>query len=323
MAHGIEAEDKGYVWGTTWHGLEQYVQLDRPVTFLEARSVMDYEIEKRSLWGYDEEEDEFIERDAWEVVRSDTGKVLIPHVGARFTVMNNVELLDFVDAALLSQYEGLEIESVGTLFGGATAFVNIKLEEHQIKGDNSPTISRLMYYNPLGAGSYAACAHTIRVVCNNTLRMATAQGAANNSLKKFRHTASAASRISEYMVDLAEIWAGLKKHKHNMKILAKKDVNEELFDNYFTFLFPAEKEEGRGATMAANKRAAVEHIFNSDQDLSPAIQFSRYGLLQATTNYFDHLDPRKADDEATVAWNGLVGNYSDMKDKAVKFLLTA
>ena len=43
--HNIENIDRGYVWGDTWHRLEQYQRLQRPVTLNEALQVFDYPIE--------------------------------------------------------------------------------------------------------------------------------------------------------------------------------------------------------------------------------------------------------------------------------------
>ena len=336
MSHGIQELDIGYVNGTTWHNLPQYEQLERPVTLEEARKVMCYPLEKTPLFRvvHGDEDDLFASVNYEQVdgahciIRTDHNKVMVPTVGDQFVVLDNSFLLDFVSENLLGQYPELEIESVGTLFNGATAFLNLKVAEYQIKGDKSPTLSRLMYFNPLGKGSYQACAHDVRIVCNNTLRASAAQGAANKTLAKFRHTKSAGQRINDHLADLAELKLGLEKHVEALDFLASKPVVAEEVTKYLNFLFPLPVDdngrpvEGRATSLARNKQDAVREVFESDQGLCLGATHTRYGLLQATTNYFDHNTIRNGDDAAR-AWDGIVGDRANKKDTAFKFLMNA
>jgi len=324
MSAGIQELDKGYVEGTTWHGIPSYITLDRPVTIEEARSVMCYPLEKQQLFRDDGQDGEAV--DAWAIVRTDHDAVMVPAVGKRFEVVDNSFLLNFVHEHLLAVYPELVIESCGTLFNGATAFVNIKIAEFQIKGDKSPTVSRLMYYNPLGRGSYQACAHDVRIVCNNTLRAAAAQGKANKSLAKFRHTASAGEKINEHLMDLAEFKLDLKKHIKQLDFLAKQQMSQEQVFEYLNKLYPLPKEdngkvkEGRSATRKMNQQNAVMQQFEMDQSLAAGVKHSAYGLLQATTHVLDH-GKIKGGDEMAARWDGIVGQRAAVKDMAVKFLL--
>ena len=54
MAAGIETIDTGIVGyvselGHTWHGMEQYKQIDGPVEIAACRDVLDYPVEKIEL----------------------------------------------------------------------------------------------------------------------------------------------------------------------------------------------------------------------------------------------------------------------------------
>ena len=316
MSHGIGELDKGYVNGTTWHQKLQYVQLDGPVTMEQAGEVMNYPLEKCQLFDAQLEPVE----GAYCIKRTDHNKVLVPMVGSKFTVENNINLLNFVSDNLLCSFEGFEIESVGTLFNGAVAFLNLKVGETVVRGDQSPTINRLMYYNPLGKGAYAACAHNIRVVCNNTLRAASADGVANETLRKFRHTASAKEKINACLEEIAEIKLGMKRLEFTLQALTEQQVSGEYFQAFAEHMYPGNVDvEGRGATMVSNKRDDLRAQFEGWQFLDRDIAKSRYGLLQAFTFVTDH-GKIKSGDEGSLAWDGMVGGRAKEKEKALAFL---
>ena len=330
MAAGIQELDRGIVQRDkktgqgTWHNIPSYVVQDGPVTVPQARDVMCYPLHKERLFRGNGQE-----VDAWAIVRTDHDAVMVDAVGSKFQVVDNNFLLNFVNEHLLCVYPELKIESCGTLFNGATAFVNIKVAEFQIKGDQSPTINRLMYYNPLGKGSYQACAHDVRIVCNNTLRAAAAQGLANKSLAKFRHTASATEKINDHLMDLAELHLHLKKHVDMLDSLTSIQMNQTQVTTYLDKLYPLPVQDNgkqlpksRAFTMQANKRDAVLNVFNSDQGLDADTRFTAYGMLQATTNVLDHGNIKNGDAMAC-SWDGITGQRAAFKDTALKILLGA
>lgn len=319
MAHMIFDEDRGVVWGTTWHGLPQYIQQDGPVSYDQALEVLDYPLETIRL-GFDLEGAHH-QVEAFAVIRRDTNSVLVDHVGTEFTVMNNANLLNVVNDGLLKDFPELKIESVGTLRHGAVAFVNIKMDEFQVKGDTSPTVNRLMYYNPLGLGAYKVCAHSIRIVCNNTLMAAQAQGKANDSLTKISHTKFSPDRVNTKLIDLAEVMLGLTAHREQMEYLATQQVDGEYITTFLDNLFPVSDDATDAVrSRTTGRRMEVMAQFASDQGLN-GIAFTRYGLLQAVTYLADHDDPRKGSDDAFVTWDGLVGARANQKQKALALLV--
>ena len=318
MSHGITEEDRGYVHGTTWHQLPQFVQLDRPVTKEEARLVLDYPIAKRQLYRMIDGKLAEVS-DAFCVVREDSDRVLLPTCGRVMEVHNNVEFFEMVDRGLLQVYPELELESVGTLWGGQTAFVNIKLAEWAVKGDKSSTVSRLMYFNALGR-SYQACAHDVRIVCNNTLRMAAASGLANKTLLKFKHTHGASQKITEYLLDLAEVKMELKKHQELLNELARRPITTPQVEQFLSEFLPGP--EGPPPIRIKNLRDEVRNVFDSDQELG-TIGNTRYGMLQAVTYWLDHGKLRKSQDAAYQIWDGIVGDRSERKQAALALLAKA
>lgn len=312
MAHGITSIDKGVVHGTTWHGLEQYKQQDKPVSPDQAIKVLDFPIEKRQLTRHVDGKPVLAK--AWEVVRSDTNTPLVHHVGEDFTVMSNRVLFDFIHRTVLAEFPDITIESVGTLWGGATAFVNLNVGEFTVKGDKSKSISRLMYYNPLGFGKYKVCAHNVRVVCNNTLRAATAEATESGLLRMMSHTKNAEQGIKAAMSEILAIRQAFHEEKELMDLLAASPVNEAVMNTFFDSWMP--KDEGatdRKDTRRSNVIGEITKQFESDQGIKGK---NLYGLLNAITYWYDHGEPNRGNDAAAVMWDGMVGGRSNKKAAA-------
>lgn len=322
--HGIMENDIGKVNAeSTWHGLPQYECVpDRPITMAEAREVANFGIEKRPLFRKTAEGG-YAEAEAWEVVRTDHDSVLVPHVGARFSATSNLHMLSHIDEHLLAQFPELKIESVGTLFNGATFFLNLKVYEFQVKGDKSPTVTNLMYANPLGRGCYVACAHNTRIVCNNTERVAEAQGLTNESLKKFRHTASANQQINDHLVDMAQLKLELKKHEQVLGFLADTNISGADVTKFVDFAIPLPEKEGRAKTIASSAREQFMHTLEGHQVTTLQDKFTRYGLYCAFTDHTDHYAPGAKSDEGAILYDSILGQRSTRKQSALDWLVEA
>lgn len=326
MAHGIQKLDKGIVSGVThtWHGIPSYVcKPDQSVTADEAREVLTYPVEKCQLYLQDGE----LVEGAYALKRTDHNIILWPNVGERYTILHNNQVFESVVMGILSQYSTIQIESVGTLWNGQKAFVNLLVGEFHVKGDNSKTVNRLMYSNSFGGSSYLACAHSTRIVCDNTRRMATAQGMANETLKKFKHTASAGEKINQHFVDLAGLFLKIEEDKKILDSMVDMKIDQEYVKNFLDRLVPLpviriEGESSRATTIATNTRDKIVDIFENCDNLQGTIARSRYALLNAVTDYVDHHSTlRNGDDAGKRFWNGLFDvNKDAMKQKAFDLL---
>jgi phage/plasmid-like protein (TIGR03299 family) len=319
MSHGITKIDKGFASGvkSTWHKLEQIKCIpERPVTVMEALSIANYGIEKQQLSRPDG-----TLVNAWALVRPDHNYTLVDAVGDRFEIVDNKRMVNVINENLLALYPDLKIQSVLTLWGGATFILNLSIDEFQIKGDKSPTITNLMYCNPLGKGSITCAAHSTRIVCANTAKIAETQGIANQSLKKFRHTASAHAKIDGHLIDMAELKLGLKRHELCLTSLAEKDVSTAQVDAFLSSIFPSPEKDGRGKTMALNAKAAVLNIFEGVQTQTLSKPFTRYGIYQAAIDYIDHDATSRNADIASVMYDGVMGIRADKKQKVLELLM--
>jgi len=322
MAHGIMEKDRGFVSGvkSTWHKMAQYICFaDRAITIDEAMSVARYPLEKRRL-EYANPDGAFTQVDAWAVVRSDHNITLVDHVGKKFVAMGNEQMVHFLNEGLLCIYPELHIESVGTLGNGATFFISMKVDERQVKGDKSPTATSLLFENPLGKGAYRAFAHTERVLCKNTLRIAESEGLANQSMKKFGHFSGAKEKISEHLIDMAKMKLCIDSHFELLNHLSGQMVSDNQVNQFLDKLFPIPLDEGRIKTAALKSRGQFLNIFDGVQTETLDNPHTRYGLLQAYTDWSDHVKSARGLDDAAIIMDGLSGGRGAMKQKVLSIL---
>jgi len=331
MAHMIGEYDLGAVgfveqYGGTWHGMPQYKEINGPLCAEEVERTMNFDIEKQPSYRKDQDGNVKPLDGTWNIIRTDKDRVLVPAVGRKFTALPHLSMFNRVNEGLLKKYKDIEIESAGTLENGATAFVNLKIKELSIKGDQSSNVSRMMFFNPLGKGAYSLGVHNVRIVCNNTLTASEAQAKANATLNKVPHTRNADKKINNILVDLAEVRLGLDKFEHALNELAAQDVTEKIVENFFNNYIPIDnKQMSKSAvTRRNNYRDRIRDQFESDQSLDKRIERSKYSLLQAVTYVEDHPENiSEKNDEAFIQWDSILGGRSLNKSKALDMLQAA
>jgi phage/plasmid-like protein (TIGR03299 family) len=290
MSHCIESTDKGIVGlvgklGKTWHGLPQYKQIEGFVPLEQAEAIANYEVVKKPLFIAGASEPV---AGAFCLYRTDLQIAIYPAVGDRYTVANNLDLMQFVDKGILQKYPNIKIESVGTLSHGQGFFLNLIVSEHTVKGDISPTVTRLAIFNFHGGKAVSACIHQTRIVCMNTLRVAQAEGKANATMKNFRHTASVGQKLENYTVDLAGIIGETEESNKNMDLLSSTAITTKQFEMFIENVFPKENaKEGRSKSIAINKQSAVKEIYEGRDNLT-ALDNTAYRALNAVTDWADH-----------------------------------
>jgi hypothetical protein len=132
----------------------------------------------------------------------------------------------------------------------------------------------------------------------NTLRVATAQGKANETLKRFRHTKNVSSKIQSYVVDLAGIVGEAREHNERLDFLASQPITPVYMDSFLENMFPSEGKQGASQSIAKNKQDAVKNLYESALDLK-ALPDTRYKLFNAVTDYTSHeMSINNGDDQA-------------------------
>ena len=158
MAHNLNYNDKTgkhsffSVKEKAWHGLGQIVQ-DYPTSAEAIRFAgLDYKVEKRKLFTYDNENQtgnpdtdiiipEIEVPDYFATIRTDTEQVL-GVVGKEYEVVQNEDAFSFFDA-IVGGSEGIQYETAGVLGKGERIFITAKLPEY-IKVGNDDLIEQYL-----------------------------------------------------------------------------------------------------------------------------------------------------------------------------------
>ena len=209
MAHNINFNEQTgkhsffSVKEKAWHGLGQIVEGYPTSTEAIKHAGLDYTVEKRKLFTYDNENQnsdpdvdiiipEIEVPNFYATLRTDTEQVL-GVVGKDYEVVQNIDAFAFFDAIVAG--EGIMYETAGALGKGERIFITAKLPDY-IKVGNDDLIEKYLFLTTShdGYGSITAAFTPIRIVCNNTLNAALRNH--SNSIK-IRHTANAKERLEQ------------------------------------------------------------------------------------------------------------------------------
>lgn len=351
MAAGILKEDRGIVgfgemYGGTWHRLAQYVVIDGPVPIPDAVDLLNYEVRKQQMYL----QDGTLVKDAFCLQRMDSGTVVYPSVGPGYEVMSGLTVMANLLASVLGTGE-VEIESIGTLWNGRVQFINMNLDRIVVPGDESDVFSKLLVGNAFGGNALIGCAHDIRVVCNNTYRWAMSKGKANGTFARFLHTANAATRMADHAQALADVRREKAHHQELLAWLANQTMTGADVDAFLSAFVPLPLDQtewtsdtGVTATVMVDgvaipeaakadvsartiktvreKRDAIQELFEQADYLVGDARRSRYGMLNAVTDWTDHGAQNAKHDAGFIFYDGLHGQRDKAKQSAFE-LLTA
>lgn len=154
--------------------------------------------------------------DVFALVRGDTGAHL-GTVGNRYQVIQNAEAFAFMDAVLAEH--GARYETAGAIYGGAKVWLQVSLPEGAFTlagGDRVEATA--LFTNPHDGSGVARCIPTSdRVVCANTLRVATTK--AGEKGLKIRHTGSIRGKLDDARRALGIAVKGFQAFKDQAEVL--------------------------------------------------------------------------------------------------------
>lgn len=323
MAHQLDTISRATVsYASTqreWHGLGQLMPIGATVEEWQKAANMDYQI-KRGRVRYATSPVQFDTRasdlhavdDKIVLFRNDTGAALSV-VSDSYKVVQPAEVLElFREWAAAG---GVTIESAGVLFGGKRYFATAKLSETMCIDGTQDKLVLYALFSTSADGSLASEVRlvTVRVVCNNTLRLALNTGAAYRVTHRSVFSIETAKSVIEtaneefgsFMTmarDLAQIKVGADKAEDmTVKLLTK--TSEEVARESAAF-------------------ARIMALFNGEAKGSEfeTAHETAWGWLNAVTEYADHHVRARTDEnrQASALW----GPGDALKQKAVA-LLTA
>ena len=320
MAHELSVRENGFVEhafvGTTpWHGLGQRLNENSSMDEWRKAAGMDWTIEQTECQFMPENGNMTIIPDRFVQYRSDNNYPLSV-VSARYKPVQPAQVLEFFHD--LVEENGFKLHTAGTLFGGKRLWALAETGKFAevSKGDN---VGGYLLLSTSCDRSLATTARftTIRVVCNNTLSFATKNNdnmVSFNHLTEFNHElikAKLGDAVQSFgaFMNVAKELKNQKVNHDQASLFVKNLVlsNAQLTDPDYDFA------KHRGY-------AKIMDLFHNEALGIDLAGQTKWGLLNAVTEYFDHHHPaRTADARLNNTW---FGGGDTIKSDALR-LLTA
>lgn len=255
--------------------------------------------------------------DAWGITRSDNGAFL-GAVGAGYTPIDHAEGFRMVDA-LMDTVDGAHYETAGALGAGETVWGLADLNLSISVGGADKSKGYLLFatsHNATMAHSYWLT--FTRVVCQNTLRVATKAAAS----LRVRHTVNAPQRLADAHKALATMQDEAKSVEDKLNMLAKRRMTKPTMLSMLDKLFPKSKgEDGKPQDTVRRNNILIdvlERFDSNDGNAFPELRGTAYNMLNAVTEYVDHSRQSRGDKSAESA---MFGSGDRLKSQALEYLL--
>ncbi len=235
-------------------------------------------------------------------------------VGDDYQVVQNEQVADMLDK--LVDESGAHFETAGSLRGGRSVFVTMKLPESmRVAGVDDLELYLAATTSHDGTSALRVDATPVRIVCANTQRAAFDR---TKGFYVFRHTSNVHSQIAQAREAMGLMW----KYLDAFQAEADRMINETLtmgaFEKIVAELWPLADDASEPTKKNSRKRSATLRYLIRDADTQAAIKGTRWAGYQAITEYIDHYAPAK--DAALRATRAVTGPVAELKTRAFELL---
>ena len=322
MAHLIETNELtgkaeiAYVYKKPWHGLGQELTPDAPIEVWRKEAGLDWTAELANVeYRTNQINGELFTFQKQNVVfRSDTAAPL-GIVTDRYKVHQPAEVLDFFNTLVKSA--GFSLEVAGAIKGGKRiwALANVN-KEACVLGQDAVKAYLLLSTSFDGSTATIGQFTSIRVVCNNTLSAADSE----SSPSRFSITHGAKFDASLMRDKLGLVVSGFDGMMDKYRSLARSSTNTQQVEKFMKELFPHVYNEKAGQYQESRVYKNVMDLFEGKSigyGMTGTIG-TKWGLLNAVTEYIDHERGHNVDSRMNNAW---FGNGNRLKTEAESLLL--
>lgn len=317
MAHEITIREDGFaetafVGQTPWHGLGQEIEQDASIETWATQAGMDWTLEKAPV--------NYLDGQIFDgqniLYRSDT-KAAMSVISNRYHAVQPREVLEFFRN--LVDIGGFRINVAGTLQGGKKLWALAETGRYaEVCKDD--TVGGYLLLSTSCDRTLATTARftSVRVVCNNTLQMAMREKAATVS---FTHlTRFDPIAMQEKLMGAVESFGSF---MDMAKHLQAQQMNVKAAEDFLTALVtPLSQVKFAGRDITKNRTyAKILNLFDGEAKGSEIVGHTKWGMLNAVTEYFDHHAPtHSVDARINSAW---FGRGDKAKNDATLLLLAA
>lgn len=322
MAHNLYNNQGAYAYigrQAAWHGLGTVTGSYMTWDEIAASGLLNYSIVKQQL-NHPITGDPI---NAWATFRLDPGKTLsdslfLGTVGEDYKVIQHGEGFKMLDA-LVNSVDGAHYETAGALGDGERVWGLADLGLSINVGADKQNGYIMFVTGHDGSTSHQYRLVFTRVVCQNTLSAAMSER--TKAKLVIRHTKNADVRLANAHEALANIKGDMLSVEEKLRFLATRKITRETASSLFDRLFPkskdaegAEKESTRRDNIISNILALYE---SNDGDAFPEQRGTAYNLLNAVTEYTDHV--RLSNTGARVE-SAMFGSGDTLKSKTLDYL---
>ena len=317
--------------GNPWHNLGTPV--DGAMTALEAmtKSNQNWTVITRDMFARNPLSNVVEKTGQIALYRSDNG-ALIGVAGDGYQPINNAVQFEAIDY-LLEASNGAHYDTAGVLGKGERvwALAEIPESKFQVAGDKFETYL-LATTSHDGSLAFTLKLAAVRVVCNNTLQMALAS---NGTVARIKHTKNALERVEKAKRYMDTVKDASRSLADKLNILSARRMTRESTVCILDKLFPMAKDENGKTSDRQTRRdnilADVLRLYESnDANANPAIRGTAYNLLNAVTEYTDHLRTSRVSQDKEAAGydnnrarldSAYFGSGEALKQKALEVIM--
>ena len=319
MAHLIDMSNDranmAYVGQKPWHGLGVELNPDSPLELWAEQAGFNWEVKKSpvqyQILGADGQPtgDHQTIKNRWALYRSDTNAPLSV-MSSNFRITQPKQVVEFFRE--LIEQGGAKMHTMGMLSGGAKFWALAKFDdEFKISGD--VTLPYLLLATSCdGTLANSAQFTTVRVVCNNTLQVATRE----EGKARISSPHSTDFDPVAFKTQLGLMGGTWDRFKKDATELSKRKVSQEEAVKFFLkVLYPKSDTEQVDLTVVRPMLQSVLNVYeNGVGQGTKAAKGTAFGLVQAITRHVDHEKKSASNDtRLNSAW---FGSGAAMKQRA-------
>jgi phage/plasmid-like protein (TIGR03299 family) len=245
--------------------------------------------------------------------------VFLGVVGEDYQVIQHADGFRTMDA-LVASVDGAHYETAGALGNGERVWGLADLNLAVTVGRDEQRGYLLFCTGHDGSLSHQYRLCMTRVVCANTLSAALSER--TRAKLTIRHTKNAPERLEGVQDALAGIRGDLMTVEEKLTFLATRRVTRESMEGILDRLFPKSKDddgaEKESSTRRKNVLAEVLALYElNDGNAFPEQRGTAYALLNAVTNYTDHLRSSRGGNGTGRAESAIFGSGERLKTQAL------
>lgn len=316
MAHELAFKANGkaamaYAGELPWHGLGQALDADAPLETWIEEAGFNWDVKRAPVFFEQrDEEDHPVATlkvpNRWALYRSDNGTPLSV-MSSNYNITQPRQVMEFFRE--LIEIGGFRMETAGQLRKGATYWALAKADDSFDVGGGDRVLPYVLLASSCdGTLSNVAQFTTVRVVCNNTLSMATGD---KGGVRIPHSTQFNPERIKTQLGLIGGSWDAFKKDAVE---LSKRKVSKEEATKFFLdVLYPKTDEIDLEANRPMLKLVTEIYLNGVGQSTKTATG-TAWGLVNAFTRVVDH--ERKAASNDSRLQSAWFGSGARLKDRA-------